>query len=85
MPQITIVHDVARDLVTTNEYDEDRHVKAVTEASSKHGVSCRLVRSGEDIHPTYEFRGTRAQLEAFVIDFYDAGQAHAEDVDFYFE
>jgi len=36
-------------------------------------------------HPVYEFTGTRAQLEAFVIDFYEAGSANSEDVEFYFE
>jgi hypothetical protein len=92
--KLTIAGDVATDLACVNEqgsyvyeYSEKRHKKLVTEWAAKHGVKAVMVDpSGPGGgHPVYEFTGTRAQLEAFVIDFYEAGEAHSEDLEFYFE
>lgn len=92
--KLTIAGDVASDLACVDakgryvrEYDEKRHKRLVKEHAKKHGVRAIMVDpSGPGGgHPVYQFTGTRAQLEAFVIDFYEAGQAHSEDVDFYFE
>jgi len=91
---ITIAGDVACDLVMTDEkgkyvreYDESLHKRLVNEHAQKFGVKAEMVDpSGPGGgHPVYEFTGTRAQLEAFVIDFYEAGEADAETVEFYFE
>jgi hypothetical protein len=92
--KLSIQGDVASDLACVDadgeyvrEYDEDLHKDLVSSYASKFGVTAIMVDpSGPGSgHPVYEFTGTRAQLEAFVIDFYEAGQAHSEDVDFYFE
>ena len=89
--QITIAGDVACDLDMTNkkgeyvrEYDSIRHEKKVIAIAKKHGVIAKMVdpEGPGGGHPVYEFTGTRAQLEAFVIEFYDAGP---DDVEFYFE
>jgi hypothetical protein len=92
--KLTITGDVCSDLACTNEageyvheYDEERHKALVAEHAAKHGVKAVMVDpSGPGGgHPVYEFTGTRAQLEAFVTEFYEAGQSHSEDLEFYFE
>jgi len=64
-----------------------QHRAAVRACAAKHGVDAVMVDENGPGggHPVYEFTGTRAQLEAFVIEFYDAGQPHSEDVEFFFE
>jgi hypothetical protein len=92
--RISILGDVACDMVMTNEkgeyvheYDEDLHKIKVQEFASRHGVLSKMVdpEGPGGGHPVYEFTGTRAQLESFVTEFYEAGQAHSEDLEFYFE
>lgn len=92
--KLTISADVASDIACVDakgnyvrEYDEERHKAIVAEGAAKHGVTAVMVDpSGPGGgHPVYEFTGTRAQLEAYVIEFYEAGKASSEDVEFYFE
>ena len=92
--KLTIACDVCCDLVMTNEagayvyeYDEAKHKAKVAEGAAKHGVVSVMVdpEGPGGGHPVYEFTGTRAQLEAYLIEFFEAGQAHSEDLEFYFE
>lgn len=92
--KLTIAGDVCCDLAMTDEagnyvreYDPVVHRKLVEANASKHGVKAVMVdeEGPGGGHPVYEFTGTRAQLEAFVLEFYEAGQAHSEDLEFYFE
>lgn len=75
--KLTIEHDVCGDL----------NVRTVKKHAKKHGVTAVVVDEegpGGD-NPVYQFTGTRAQLEAFVIEFYDAGDEHSESVEFFLE
>jgi len=92
--RLTIAGDVCCDLDMTDEagnyvreYEPKRHEQKVKANAAKHGVEAVMVEEEGPGggHPVYEFTGTRAQLEAFVIEFYEAGQAHSESLEFYFE
>lgn len=92
--KLTIAADVACDLVMQDdlgnyvrEYDETEHQNLVSEMAGRFGVKSEMVdpEGPGGGHPVYEFTGTRKQLEEFVIDFFEAGKAHSEDVEFYFE
>lgn len=92
--KLTIAADVACDLVMQDdlgnyvrEYDEVEHIDLVTEHADRFGVKAVMVdpEGPGGGHPVYEFTGTKDQLTAFVIDFFEAGRAHSEDVEFYFE
>ena len=92
--KLTIAGDVCCDLDMTDEagayvreYEPKRHERKVKAEAAKYGVEAVMVEEEGPGggHPVYEFTGTRAQLEAFVIEFFEAGQASSEAVDFYFE
>lgn len=92
--KLTIQGDVCADMAMTDsagnyvrEYDPAVHRTLVESQAAKHGVKAVMVdeEGPGGGHPVYEFTGTRAQLEAFVLEFYEAGQAHSEDLEFYFE
>lgn len=92
--KLTIAGDVACDLVMTDDkgnyvrpYDKIRHIRRVALEAAKHGVVAKMIdpEGPGGGHPVYEFTGTRAQLEAFVTEFYEGGEADAETIEFYFE
>lgn len=92
--KLTIQGDVCADMAMTDaagnyvrEYEPKRHLRLVQAEAKKHGVKAVMVEEEGPAggNPLYEFTGTRAQLEAFVTDFYEAGKADAETVEFYFE
>lgn len=92
--KLTIQGDVCADMAMTNErgyyvreYEPARHLRLVQAEAKKHGVKAVMIEEEGPAggNPLYEFTGTRAQLEAFVTDFYEAGKADAETIEFYFE
>jgi hypothetical protein len=92
--KLTIQGDVCADLAMhgpegeyTLPFDRIRHIQRVALHAAKHGVVAVMIEEEGPAggNPLYEFTGTRAQLEAFVTDFYEAGKADAETVEFYFE
>jgi hypothetical protein len=92
--KLTIAGDVCADLSMTDEagnyvreYEPERHSAIVSRLAGKHGVVAVMVEEEGPAggNPLYEFTGTRAQLEAFVTDFYEDGKADPETIEFYFE
>jgi hypothetical protein len=91
--KLIIQGDVCADLSMTmngvyvREYDPALHQRLVSEHAAKHGVVAVMVEEEGPAggNPLYEFTGTRAQLEAFVTDFYEDGKADPDTIEFYFE